>query len=310
MAAFSSCLTERRRLALHQDLSKIHFDSDAPRISLCIADVRIDLLTHSREFQLQTETYFHHYLEPEKHGEKKEPPLGEIFIQPLASTWLWEDEDPEFSLHQNSVLQRDFSAQRVTPTSLKDPERAVALVAPNLSDSIHNLLRWFFPQFLLKHNAFLMHGAGVIKNNKGYVFFGPSGAGKSTSVSLIAKCDPKATLVGDDAVIIRLVGKELTPTLYAAPLGCGYSHDAPPPIAAPLAGLYRLKQAEYNRIENILPSEGMSCLLGSAMADQFEDADLKFDLAGTFAKMKNGIQRLHFKPDADFWPEVLANSNS
>jgi hypothetical protein len=279
------------------------FDTSAAKISIAIASVRFDLMTRDASLERRLTRYFAKYLAPGN-------PHAEIFVEPIRTgdPELWEDEDAEFHQFGSAVVQRDFTATRVSRSSEFGTERAIAYINGELDDSFHNLLRWYAPRILLAHRCFLLHGAGVVRDGKGYVFFGQSGAGKTTSSSLIHESDPHATRVGDDAVIIQ-VDSQGEARLHGAPLGCGYSSDAPEPVSAPLAGLYALKQADAHAIEPLSPSQGMAALLASAMnVTAAEDADARFDLAQSFALAAPGIQALHFSRDAGFWPLVLAAS--
>jgi hypothetical protein len=253
--------------------------------------VRVDLATESSELEGRARAYFAGYLARPRPGEA----VATIIANPLTdSGGLWEDEDPEFHLFDgDSVVQRDFAARR-------EGDRAVAWVAPDLDDAFHNLLRWFLPPLLLRAGAFLMHGAGAIRDGRGYAFFGESGAGKSTTMRLVASCDPHARVIGDDTIILRLESGR--PRLEAAPLGCGYSWAAPPAASAPLQGLYSLSQSDRDGVQALEPAEGARLLLASAMGAQCEDA---LALAARFATILPRVSRLRFRREAAFWESCV-----
>jgi hypothetical protein len=215
-----------------------------------------------------------------------------------AGLWpgIWEDEDPEFRIAQASVFQRDFCALRVAEAE------AFAWLAPDQPDATHNALRWFMAPLLLRHQALLLHGAGAIRNSGGYVFFGASGAGKSTAAGWIRAQDPQATVVGDDSVILRLESE--VPYLYSAPLGCGYSTEAPPARRARLAGCYHLVQSDAESVRELAPARATALLIASAMftEDRWEE---RARLAERFVRRAPGVADLYLRNAPNFWNLVL-----
>jgi hypothetical protein len=286
-----------RRTVLHETLAQLDFDGAGSRLPVTVAGVRVDLLTRNPRLYARMERYFSAF-----QGLGGEPGecQAEVSLEPIADESLWDDADPEFHLDGTKVVQRDFAAKRLTP------QRAVARVTAELDDSIHNLLRWFLPSTLLGNGCLLMHGAGVVKDGQGYVFFGQSGAGKSTTISLITSSDPHAVPLGDDAVIIQMKGS--VPWLHAAPLGSGYTRDAPPAISAPIAGIYSLSQSKEVRLERLSPAEAVAALLASAMSLGFDESlTERFELAEKFARA--GVDRLSFRKSSEFWGLILSHGN-
>ncbi|MCM2323268.1 MAG: hypothetical protein NDJ90_08390 [Oligoflexia bacterium] len=284
---------------LERELSRLAFENQLPRVPLRIAGVRVDLLSASAAFRTRVESYFRDF-----RGEG--PAEGELRMEPLsdAEASLWDDPNPEFEIQNRQVVQRDFAARRLAPSPGAAMERAVAWAAPELDDAFHNLLRWFTPPLLLRNNAFLLHGAAVIRDGRGYVFFGHSEAGKSTSIALITQADSAALPLGDDGVIIQMKGD--VPWVHAAPLGCGYSREAPPAASAPIAGLYALRQSDHDSLEPLAPATAAAALFASAMSVDFEESnEAKLELALRFASTQPGIQRLHFRKNPAFWSLIL-----
>ena len=289
-----------RRSFLLQNIREKPFCDSGGRINLSIAGVRVDWITSSRPLQQSIREYFREYISDE--GE----PVAELCAEPFSESGfpsLWEDADPEFDIREDSVVQRDFVARWVAS------RRAVALVAPGEDDAIHNLLRWFLPRALLSKSAFLLHGAAVIRDGRGYVFFGQSGAGKSTTVSMIGASDPESRVIGDDGVIVQMKrtgdGREV-PWVFAAPLGCGYSREAPPAISAPISGLFALAQDRMDAVESMSRTQGTAALLASAMTVRMDESiDDRFDLARRFAESNCSIRRLRLKKSPEFWQGLI-----
>ena len=280
-----------RRATLLRKLNCFPMTAQKP-IPLLISGIRVDLVTENQALQKRLLDYFHDFI-------GQGPAIARLRAEPLKLP-LWEDPDPEFDVRGSTVVQRDFVAKRTQET----PAEAIAWLSPGIDDAFHNLLRWFLPPILLRNQSFLLHGAGVIRDGQGYVFFGPSEAGKSTTVSLITQSDPEAIALGDDGILIQLFQGQ--PYVFAAPLGCGYSRKAPPPLSAPLRGLYSLKQDSNVSVTPLTGSQSVTQLIASVMAVHFEDdVEMRLDLATQFAQSP-GIQELRFCKDPSFWP-ILKN---
>lgn len=293
---------ERREFlsaALHKSArgqqAKPSLGSGLLKVSVELARVRIDLLTREERLADRLRSYFREYLVS---GCAEHEIVLEAVSADERCPGLWKDEDAEFHCEGALVVQRDFAALR--------GKRTLALINADVDDSFHNLLRWFLPTVLVKKRSFLLHGACVVRDGRGYVFFGQSGAGKSTSVSLIHAVDEKVILLGDDVVIIEL-GEDGAALVHSAPLGCGYARVAPPRMSAPIAGFFRLRQSTLERIASLPLSQAAAALLASAMvASAGDDAERRFELALGFAGSRSPIEELSFCRDPAFWNLVLA----
>lgn len=300
--------TRRRDILANRLLDSLHLSQTpgATRLPISIASVRFDLTTSDQALAMRLREYFSSYL-------ATGPAQAELRLESLAPPAdcpeLWDDEDAEFHVDCEQVIQRDFAARRVTRRETGGIDRGIALVNAEIDDSFHNLLRWFAPRVLLAHRCLLLHGAGLIRDQQGYVFFGQSGAGKSTTTGLITSSDPEAIPLGDDAVIIR-ISSQGVPILHSAPLGCGYTRAAPPALSAPLVGLFNLRQSAESRIEPLSASQGVAALLASAMNTAPDEAlEPRFDLATDFAASDCRIDALHFSLSPTFWRLVLAEKS-
>lgn len=270
------------------------------RIPLRIGGARLFFSTSSPSLARRVKEYFQEYIAPLDAADTCTDVLPEVHAEPLHGPDLWEEEDPEFEVLENKVIQRDFVARSLGES------QAIAWVAPELDDAIHNLFRWFLPPVLLKQDALLLHSAAVIRDGEGFVFFGPSGAGKSTSSGLISQADPEAIVIGDDAAILRIENGQAFVT--SAPLGCGYSRKAPPSMSAPLRGLFTLRQDSLHRIAEIPLPEALTQLLSQIMGagiGQPDQAELQMELALRFCTLSPRVKRLHFRKEPGFWPMIL-----
>ena len=270
-----------------------------PPLALTIASVPLAIQTGDEAILDYARDYYREYLTP------RARPILSLSVGVLRGReGLWEDEDAEFHSHGDGwVRQRDFAAHW-------RGDRVHALLSPEISDGLHNLLRWVLPGLLLPRRAFLLHGGAVVDGSGGaHVFFGVSGAGKSTCAGIIQRLDPAARLLGDDAVIVAV--ENGVTMAFAAPLGCGYSRGAPPPLAAPLRSLCALRQSRRTGLEPLAPGRGAALLLGSAMGlDFLAEGEARLALAEEFARSAPGVSRLEFQLNGDFWPLMAGKAGS
>jgi|MudIll2142460700_1097286.scaffolds.fasta_scaffold03193_7 hypothetical protein len=126
---------------------------------------------------------------------------------------------------------------------------------------IENPMRYPLDQILLMHylgvrGGAILHAAGAVLKNKGYIFPGRSGAGKSTLIrQFLAK--QRGEVLSDDRIVVRMV--DGTFTAYGTP----WPGDAA--IAAnksvPLSGIFFVSHGGDNRVREISRKEAFERLL-------------------------------------------------
>ncbi|MFH1849542.1 MAG: hypothetical protein ABH879_05125 [archaeon] len=165
------------------------------------------------------------------------------------------------------------------------------------SGAIQNFLRVLYSYLCLQNNCVLIHGASVVRNEKGYVFFGPSGSGKTT-VCELSKDD---CVLNDDIVIIGQEGKEHY--VYGNPFW-GEMGNISPNVnqKSRIRGMFRLIQSEENRIEQVSPGMGAVLLASSvSFCGKSREKYAKIlDYLNDLAKSVP-IHNMRFKKDASFW---------
>jgi hypothetical protein len=166
-----------------------------------------------------------------------------------------------------------------------------------------NAARYLVARLALSRGGIGLHGAGVRRGGKAYVFAGPSGAGKTTAVRLSAP----AQSLGDDFAVLLPSGDG-----WAAPaLPFDNAESAPAdPVRGlvPLAGAWRLFHAARHRVETPSGVIAQASLLACAafpwalpdLADAAGEAVAAFAASGLF-------RHLHFAPDSGFW-DLLAEA--
>jgi hypothetical protein len=171
-------------------------------------------------------------------------------------------------------------------------------------NSFDNAARVLVARLAAEAGGIALHGAGVVRCGRAWVFAGPSRAGKSTAVRL-SRPDPS---LGDDfAVLVRRAG-----VWHAAAVPFDNAARVGPDRATGsfvLAGVYRLVQAEEARIERPEGPRAAASLLASA-AFPWAIPDLGDRLAGAAAELARAgkVAHLHFRDDPGFWPLLLADA--
>jgi hypothetical protein len=165
---------------------------------------------------------------------------------------------------------------------------------------LENVVRYVVARMALQLGGFALHAAGVLREGRAYVFAGPSLSGKTTVVSRSAP----AQSLGDDFAVLFPEAE----VWHASALPFDNSEcitGAPPLGSYPVAGIWRLVQAERNRIEQLPASLAVASLLACtafpwAMPEESETILLH---------VKQFIERrsfahLHFTRQVDFWDEL------
>ena len=180
----------------------------------------------------------------------------------------------------------------VTLTSPKDVSQEV---------SIDSFVRILYSLALIDATGVVVHGASLVRDGRAYLFSGPSGAGKTT----VARLSPDATLLSDELSIVRIVdGKAVC---FGTPFR-GELNLAGQDRAAPLAGVYFLRQGLRHAVEALKPERALARLLANVLFFAREpDVTAKvFDIAADIVDTVPCFE-LSFRPDAGFW-EVIRDA--
>jgi len=166
----------------------------------------------------------------------------------------------------------------------------------HLRMSLENFLRIACQLLLPARGSFLMHSAGIVDQERCFLFFGQSGAGKSLATKLSL---PRRTL-SDDMI---LVDADATPVIiHAVPFFGAFPMAHRTRGAFPAAAALRLRHSEDTRIEPL--SAGRAVATVSASIPFVHDLGLRhdglLDLVNRFCK-KVPVADLHFTKSDRFW---------
>lgn len=144
---------------------------------------------------------------------------------------------------------------------------------------------------LLRKGGFLLHAAAILADEGAYVFFGPSSSGKTTVAELIEE-----GVITDEIAAIRRDGS-------------GYLVSALPwrgkRVSAPLAGLFRLRQARETAFTRLSPVETVRQLLPCVFFSRADASELGrfLEIGGDLVK-RVPCYEMHFAPDGSFWDSI------
>lgn len=203
-------------------------------------------------------------------------------------------EDEELAVWNDGGIWRlergDFQAEW-------DPQAGRGRVAQEVSPyAIDCVLRIVHSLIQAEAGGFLLHGAGVIRNGKAFLFSGVSGAGKTTISSLIPK---DAVLLTDEISYVRQDGEgyRACGTPFAGELA-RLGENA----SAPVDRLFFLAKGPENRIDPIETPDALRMLLRNILffADDPELVKMVFRSACDFLARVPAF-RLTFFPDTRVW---------
>jgi hypothetical protein len=166
--------------------------------------------------------------------------------------------------------------------------------------ALENFLRCATAWLAYGAGGFLLHGASLVRGDRGYVFYGPSGAGKST----LAAMSRQGRVLSDD----------LTPILPGAggleaigsPFRGTYRIGEPVIGRFPIAGFYRLRKDARTFVQRG-DAACFADLLGNLpwIVDQLPKFPELADPVHAATRATRFFY-LHFNKDVDFWPAVDA----
>jgi hypothetical protein len=165
---------------------------------------------------------------------------------------------------------------------------------------LENVVRYVVARMALKLGGFALHAAGVLREGRAYVFAGPSLSGKTTVVSRSA---PAQSLGDDFAVVFPEDEVWHAPAL---PFDNSECITGTPPLGSyPVAGIWRLVQAERNHVEQLPANLAVASLLACtafpwAMPEESEA--LLLHAEDFMARCP--FAHLHFTKQVDFWDEL------
>jgi hypothetical protein len=166
-----------------------------------------------------------------------------------------------------------------------------SITQPPDPEPLETLLTAVYASRLLSRGGCMLHAAAIVGRAGALVFFGPSGSGKTTVSELVGD-----GVVTDEITAIR-------------PTSQGYVVSSVPwrgrPRTAPLAGLFRLRQAPTTSFTRLSPLETVRHLLPSAFFCRGDAREIArfFETAASLARAVPAYD-MNFTCDRGFWDAV------
>lgn len=205
-------------------------------------------------------------------------------------------------LDDGTVLSENFALARGGGAA---PWRvAVSRASEPAERIVENACRIVLTDLVLEDGGMALHGAGVLHDRRAWLLAGKSRAGKSTAVGLMA---PPGVSLGDDFALLWPRGEGWVAP--AVPFDNSERVAGRPARGVfPLAGVWRLHQAEADRLERIAPPLAEASLLASVAFPWLFPERASELLARAQRLCAGGLfAHLHFRRDGDPWT-VLGSS--
>jgi len=164
-----------------------------------------------------------------------------------------------------------------------------------------NAMRYLVARLGVEAGGFALHAAGLLHQERAWLFAGPSRSGKTTAVALSA---PAVSLGDDFALVLPGDGDWCAPALPFD--NAERARPDPPRGTFPLAGIWRLRKSDVTRTERpperLALASLMNCVAFPWALPEFSEVLLdnlqRYLDQGCFAN-------LHFSRDADLWSVLL-----
>lgn len=198
------------------------------------------------------------------------------------------------------LLSTEFAAYRPSDTG-----QGVIKINPHAdlqtcATAMENYMRWILAPQIIGRGGFIMHTAGLVRDEKAYLFFGPSGSGKST-VTALSRDLP---ILSDDIVLVL----QQNGTFYAAttPFRGEFDHPNKDKRLYPVAGVYRLRQSDQVGKRRIPLAQGIANVIASCPFLTI-NSNLYPELFSLVTELCRSVEtgELHFRKDPSFWDAVL-----
>jgi hypothetical protein len=168
--------------------------------------------------------------------------------------------------------------------------------------ALENYIRCAVAWCAVTRGGALVHGAGLVRNGRGYLFFGESGAGKST----LAASSRRGAVVSDDlSLLLPREGGGLD--LVGSPFRGTYEGGDPVVGRYPLAAGFRIVKAKAAEVRPVSRVVAFGQLVGNLtfVAEAFgERPDLFASVEAAFAPVP--LHHLAFRKDDTYWDAIDA----
>jgi hypothetical protein len=162
--------------------------------------------------------------------------------------------------------------------------------------AVESFLRICYSFLAVEHGGLLLHSAGVLRDDNGYIFPGPSGTGKSTIASLATA---KETVLSDEMVVVSK--KEGGYLVYSTPF-YGTNESTEQNIGGYLKAAFLPVKGNEVYLKEARPAQALAKLLASVLFfSQEPSLNQRLMDIGTDVVARVPFYEMHFRRDASFW---------
>ncbi len=255
-----------------------------PNLKICIADICCQLVINDPSFAKHLREKYRQFV-------STKTPSFYAYIRLKGHKGAKTHPQPEVSFQDGKikVIHRDFLA------FFDFPKRKGEVFIPRDLTSVENFLRVLYSFLIVNRNGFLLHAAGVVNGEKGYVFFGKSGTGKTT----VARLSINYTLLSDDLLIIKKINGNFQ--VFATPFGGELIRERKNTKAV-IDGFFLLKKDKRNHLKKVNYSKAIVNLMQNIVYfTKDQQAKIKLFNLACDCLTKIPCYEMHFLPDKSFW---------
>lgn len=274
-------------------INSFKFAAKSISIPMQIGNINFSLITENESIVDFIQHRYHQFLTNKKNTKYQ----IEIFISP-GLKFSSPDENEVFFNRQefNDNIYSIYSNGYTGYLDKKSSRGKMIISDDNALTWVEHFLRFAFSWIALDHNSLLFHGAAVVNQNTGYVFFGPSNAGKTT----VTEFSSGYTILGDDMVLLQK--EEDSVRVFATPFNINMDPIKLTNSHERIKGFYRLRQDEKNFLEKMPITKSLAELMSSVPLSSvnFQGSLTAFDLCKQITETVPCYD-LHFTRDNSFW---------
>ena len=262
-------------------------------VKIRVGFITLQIETENQNFFQRLESRFQRFIE-------KEPnPDGKIVLsltqEIVKNTWIEPDvicEGFEWTITGSGIKGRIDQRKSFAEFQIS-PSRPI--------QEVEYLIRIASAIWIFEKGGLLIHGAALVRKDRGYLFTGHSGAGKTT----VCRVSKDALILNDDLIALGLseYGWQVLATPFSNP-----TQNEPNPGKAPLKAILKLNQAKEHHIDELSAVIALADLIThipvlTLRKENMEPIMIRCNQILKEVKTYN----LYFLPDDRFWdlmPEI------
>ncbi len=274
-------------------INSFQFESTKLTVSIEIGEIFIQLSTDNEIIAEFVKNRYRQFLSISNFPDYR----IEIFLAPAL---YFKSPDPNENFFNKQKFSEDTNliySNGYTGYLNKKIKAGKVIVNDDIPETwVEHFLRFAFSWMALEDDCLFFHGAGIINNNSGYVFFGPSNAGKTT----VTEFSANYSILGDDMVMLRKSNGKFH--VYATPFNINMGDIKLTNTNKRIKGFYRLRQDRSNYLKRMKNSKAVAELMSCVpLSNNNFNGNLKAFSVCSEIVDKVPCYDLHFTRDDSFW---------